>query len=166
LAALAVILELALVKEALSLVEQVATVVLRRAERIVAKELKRGESETSLAAELTPIAKSAHEELLLFLLSKNLLELFAVLSAMATTWSARALLVTPWAMAAFSEASVFEDEQASMALPTLSSTLRQAPKACVQFFLAIVKFVLRSEMSQAAPLIFEAAMASSSAVQS
>ena len=34
----------------------------------------------------TPIAKSAHEELLLFLLSKNLLELFAVLSAMATTW--------------------------------------------------------------------------------
>ena len=34
------------------------------------------------------------------------------------TWSARALLVTPCAMAAFSEASVFEDEQASMALPT------------------------------------------------
>ena len=34
----------------------------------------------------TPIAKSAHEELLLFVLAKNLLELFAVLSAMATTW--------------------------------------------------------------------------------
>ena len=33
--------------------EQAATVVLRRLERIVAIELKRGDAETSLAAELT-----------------------------------------------------------------------------------------------------------------
>lgn len=85
---------------------------------------------------------------------------------MATTWSARALLVTPWEMAALSEASVFEEEQASMALPTLSSTLRQAPKALVQFFFAAVNFVLRSEMSQAVPLIFVEAVARLSAVQS
>jgi len=65
-------LELALDREALSVVEQVATVVLRRAERIVAKDLRRGEADVSLAAELTPVAKSPQEELLLIVLSKSL----------------------------------------------------------------------------------------------
>ena len=49
---------------------------------------------------------------------------------------------------------------------TLSSNLRHAPKAFVQFFLATVNFVLRSEMSQAVALIFEEAAARLSDVQS
>jgi len=88
----------------------------------------------------------------------------ALLAAIATTWSERSLLVTPWAIDAFSEASVLAAEQASMAETTLSSSFRQAPKALVQFFLAAVKSMLRVEMSQAVPLIFAAAMARLSAV--
>jgi len=75
-------------------------------------------------------------------------------------------LATPWAIAALSEASVFDVEQASMALPTMSSSLRQAPKALVQFFLAAVNMVLRSEMSQVLPLMSTAAIARAASVQS
>ena len=40
-------------KQVANLLEQAATFVLRRAERIVANEERRGEADTSLAAELT-----------------------------------------------------------------------------------------------------------------
>ena len=51
-------------------------------------------------------------------------------------------------------------------LVTMSSSLRQAPKALVQFFLAAVNMVLRSEMSQVLPLMSTAAIARAASVQS